>query len=67
MRVPTAERRQLHFRGWIIGFGVILVILLFSLRGLAGFFTDYLWFDSLSQGDTWSRLLSAREIGRAHV
>ncbi|MCJ7436864.1 MAG: UPF0182 family protein, partial [Acidimicrobiia bacterium] len=62
MRVPTTERRSFALRGWIIALGVVLVVLLFSLRGLAGFFTDYLWFDSLSQGDTFGRLLTARVI-----
>ncbi len=61
MRVPTLEpRRRFRFRGWIIGAVVVLVVLLFSLRGLAGFYTDYLWFDSLGQGSTWSSLLAAR-------
>jgi uncharacterized membrane protein (UPF0182 family) len=63
MRVPTAEprrRSRFRFRGWIIGVVVVLVVLLFSLRGLAGFYTDYLWFDSLGQGSTWSSLLAAR-------
>jgi uncharacterized membrane protein (UPF0182 family) len=61
MRVPTLEpRRRFRFRGWIIGAVVILIVLLFSLRGLAGFYTDYLWFDSLGQGSTWSSLLAAR-------
>ena len=61
MRVPTLEpRRRFRFRGWIIGAVVALVVLLFSLRGLAGFYTDYLWFDSLGQGSTWSSLLAAR-------
>jgi uncharacterized membrane protein (UPF0182 family) len=63
MRVPTAEprrRSRFRLRGWIIGIVVVLVILLFSLRGLAGFYTDYLWFDSLGQGSTWSSLLAAR-------
>ena len=40
----------------------IVLVLLFSLRGLAGFYTDYLWFDSLGQGDTWGRLLSAKVV-----
>jgi len=62
MRVPTAERRSFRLRGWIIAFAVVLVVLLFSLRGLAGFFTDYLWFDSLAQGDTFGRLLTARVV-----
>jgi uncharacterized protein len=61
MRVPTVEsRRRFHLRGWIIGAAVVLVVLLFSLRGLAGFYTDYLWFDSVGQGSTWSSLLAAR-------
>ncbi len=61
MRVPTLEpRRRFRFRGWIIGAVVVFVVLLFSLRGLAGFYTDYLWFDSLGQGSTWSSLLAAR-------
>jgi uncharacterized membrane protein (UPF0182 family) len=63
MRVPTVEprrRSRFRLRGWIIGIVVVIVILLFSLRGLAGFYTDYLWFDSLGQGATWSSLLAAR-------
>ncbi len=63
MRVPTVEprrRSRFRFRGWIIGVVVVLIVLLFSLRGLAGFYTDYLWFDSLGQGSTWSSLLAAR-------
>src|SRR4051794_8754900 len=61
MRVPTLEpRRRFRFRGWIIGAIVLLIVLLFSLRGLAGFYTDYLWFDSVGQGSTWSSLLAAR-------
>ncbi len=61
MRVPTAQpRRRFRLRGWIIGAVVALLLLLFSLRGLAGFYTDFLWFDSLGQGSTWSSLLAAK-------
>jgi uncharacterized protein len=64
MRVPTTERRRPRFRvrGWVIAAAVVVVVLVFSLRGLAGFYTDYLWFDSIEQGDTWRGLLSARII-----
>ena len=62
MRVPTMERRSFRLRAWIIGFVVVLVVLLFSLRGLAGFYTDYLWFDSLGQGGTWRALLGAKVV-----
>jgi uncharacterized protein len=61
MRVPTeVPRRRFRLRGWIIGLVVVLFFLLFSLRGLAGFYTDFLWFDSLGQGSTWSSLLAAK-------
>src|SRR4249919_2425945 len=61
MRVPTAQpRRRFRLRGWIIGAVVAILLLLFSLRGLAGFYTDFLWFDSLGQGSTWSSLLAAK-------
>ena len=61
MRVPTAEpRRRFRFRGWIIGAVVVFLVLAFSLRGLAGFYTDFLWFDSLGQGSTWTSLLAAK-------
>jgi uncharacterized protein len=61
MRVPTTEpRRRFHLRGWLIGAVIVLVIFLLSLRGLAGFYTDFLWFDSIGQGSTWSDLLAAK-------
>ena len=54
MRVPDqGERRSFRLRSWIIALVVVLVILLLSLRGLAGFYTDYLWFDSVGFGATW--------------
>src|SRR5919106_4006670 len=64
MRVPTVERRRRSFRirGWIIAGVVLLLILLFSLRGLAGFYTDFLWFDSIDQGSTRRSLLAARVV-----
>src|SRR5262245_58102960 len=62
MRVPQYERRRFRIRGWMIAAVVILLVLLFSLRSLAGFYTDYLWFDSLGQGNTWGRLLTAKVV-----
>jgi hypothetical protein len=62
MRVPQYERRRFRVRGWMIAVVVALLVLLFSLRGLAGFYTDYLWFDSLGQGGTWGRLLFAKIV-----
>ena len=66
MRVPPIRRsssgRSGRFRvraGVVILIGV-LVVLFLSARGLAGFYTDYLWFDSVGFGPTWRGLLWAR-------
>ena len=37
-----------------------LLLLLFSMRGIARFYTDYLWFDSLDRIDVWQRVLLAK-------
>ncbi|MGZ4755350.1 MAG: UPF0182 family membrane protein [Acidimicrobiia bacterium] len=63
MRVPPVERRRrggFRIRGWMIAIVVVLVVLFLSARGLAGFYTDYLWFDSVGFGSTWRALLWAR-------
>ena len=64
MRVPPVEgrRRPLGLRGWLIGAAVLLVILLLSLRGLARFYTDYLWFKDVGFAHTWRALLSAKAV-----
>ena len=60
MRVPTAgSRRRFRLRGWIIGAVMILVLLHFRLRGLAGFYTVYLWFDSFGQASPWRHRFAA--------
>src|SRR3979490_2221300 len=63
MRVPPVERRRrggFRSRGGMNAIFVVLVVLFLSARGLAGFYTDYLWFDSVGQGSTWSTLLAAK-------
>ena len=40
----------------LVGAGV-LVVLVLSARAIAGFYTDYLWFDSLEFGSVWQRVL----------
>src|SRR6478736_8700839 len=63
MRVPPVERRRrggFRIRGWMIAILVVLVVLFLSARGLAGFYTDFLWFDSVGFGKTWRGLLWAR-------
>jgi uncharacterized membrane protein (UPF0182 family) len=64
MRVPPVEgrRRSLGLRGWLIVAAVLLVIFLLSLRGLARFYTDYLWFQDIGYSHTWRQLLSAKAV-----
>jgi uncharacterized membrane protein (UPF0182 family) len=66
--MPTAPRRGFGGRGrWVlIGVLVMLFILLLSLRGIAGFYTDYLWFDSLDHASVWREVLLHR-VGMATV
>jgi uncharacterized protein len=67
MRAPDdlprrAPRRKNGRRGrTLLIVGVIAVfVLLTSLRGIAGFYTDYLWFDSLNQTGVWRGILGAK-------
>jgi uncharacterized protein len=67
MRAPDdlprrAPRRKNGRRGrTLLIVGVIAAfILLTSLRGIAGFYTDYLWFDSLDQTGVWRGILGAK-------
>ncbi len=38
----------------------ILVLIVLSLRGIASFYTDYLWFDALDQSNVFSTILGAK-------
>jgi uncharacterized membrane protein (UPF0182 family) len=40
----------------------LLVMLLLSLRGIAGVYTDYLWFRSLYLGGVWKSILTAKVL-----
>jgi uncharacterized membrane protein (UPF0182 family) len=65
MRVPpTTEprRRALGLRAWLIGAVVLIIILLASLRGLAGFYTNYLWFQEVGFSATWRGLIAAKVV-----
>lgn len=69
MRAPDdLPRRPRRKRGGRSGrvaliIGVVAVIaLLLSLRGIAGFYTDYLWFDSLGQTGVWRGVLLAKVV-----
>ncbi len=62
MRIPSdlaadAPRNRHRARWWILGFVVVLVILLVSLRSLAGLYTDSLWFSSVGYHNVFSTLV----------
>jgi uncharacterized protein len=67
MRMPTIERRRRpsNRRILLISLAAVLVVLLVSLRGIAGFYTDYLWFEELGYTDVWRGLLLAKALPTA--
>ncbi|HVW33478.1 MAG TPA: UPF0182 family protein [Acidimicrobiia bacterium] len=64
MRMPTIERRRRpsNRRILLIVLAAVLAVLLVSLRGIAGFYTDYLWFKELGYTDVWRGLLVAKAL-----
>ena len=66
MRTPpdvpsrVARPRARHARRWIIGGVIVLIVLLGSLRSLAGLYTDSLWFSSVGFHAVWSTLLAVK-------
>ncbi|HEX4867398.1 MAG TPA: UPF0182 family protein, partial [Acidimicrobiales bacterium] len=65
MRAPSDMPRRAPRSGGrgraalVIG-AVVLFFLITSLRGIAGFYTDYLWFDSLNLAGVWRGVLGAK-------
>ena len=57
--IPRRRRGRGSGRGRVILLVVaaVLFVLFTSLRGLAGFYTDYLWFDSVDLAQVWSGVL----------
>jgi len=67
MRAPTdmaSRRRRTSGRGRVIIViaAIALFFLVTSLRGIAGFFTDYLWFDNLGLAQVWAGILGAKIV-----
>ena len=63
MRPPERmkSRRRTNRARVLLGIGGLAIFLFFtSIRGLAGFWTDYLWFDSLSLSSVWTSVLWAK-------
>lgn len=64
MRVPTdmpkRRRRFSHGRMFIVFLVGAVVVLFLSLRGVAGFWTDWMWFDSLGLSSVFTGILGAK-------
>ena len=61
--IPIRRRRpRTRSRRFLGILGVVLVFVLLSLRGLATFWTDYLWFDSVGFAGVWKTLTFTQVI-----
>ncbi len=60
--IPIKPRRFTAGRKIAVVVVVVLVALLFSLRALANFWTDYLWFNSVDFGGVWRTLLFTKIV-----
>ena len=49
-------------RAILIAIVVGLFVIAVSFRGIANFYTDFLWFDAVQYGDVWRRVLFAKII-----
>jgi len=59
-RDPTRIRPPSRLgRFWLIGLGILLALIL-SLRSIAIFWTDFLWFRSIEQASVWQTLIFTR-------
>jgi uncharacterized membrane protein (UPF0182 family) len=61
-RRPRRAARGNRGRTFLIVGIVAAFVLLTSLRGIARFYTDYLWFDSLDQTGVWRGVLGAKVV-----
>ncbi len=56
-RVPRARHRG---RWWLLGAAIVLIVVLASLRSLATFYTDRLWFSSVNLTSVWDTLVAVK-------
>jgi uncharacterized membrane protein (UPF0182 family) len=56
VRRPRAQRGRI----WLVVLAAVLFFLIVSLRGIAAFYTDFLWFDDLRLASVWRGILGAK-------
>ena len=59
---PIPIRSLSRSRRLLIIAGVVFFVLLLSLRSIATFWTDYLWFDSVGFSSVWTTLIFSRVV-----
>jgi uncharacterized protein len=58
---PVRPRRALRrHRLWIVLAIVVLIVIIASLRSVATFYTDYLWFGSVHLSEVWRQLFQVK-------
>jgi len=65
MRAPTdlpRRRRSTSGRIALLVIAAAVFLLLISLRGIAGFYTDFLWFDELGITSVWKGVLGTKIV-----
>lgn len=65
MRTTTDRpRRSRPSRGriWLLVGLAVLIVIIFSLRGIADFYTDYLWFGSVHLTSVWGGVVATKVI-----
>jgi uncharacterized membrane protein (UPF0182 family) len=61
-RRPRRSSKSNRGRTFLIVGVIAAFVLLTSLRGIAGFYTDFLWYDSLGEGRVWRGVLGAKVV-----
>jgi uncharacterized membrane protein (UPF0182 family) len=60
VRPSSPGRRPRQNRVGLVAILVLLFFLLTSIKGIASFYTDFLWFDELGFATVWRRVLGAK-------
>lgn len=58
--LPRRGRRASRGRIGLIALVILIVVVIFSLRGIAGFYTDYLWFGSIHLTSVWAGVVATK-------
>lgn len=60
--LPRRENGRIAGRGRVVAVVavVVFIFLAASLSGIAGFYTDYLWFEALDRASVWRQVLGAK-------